>query len=92
MPKWQVALLARTAPIPVSCELRKDLSPAPFANHFHSDLKCMAKICAGVELLRQGNAEGWNSTFDASLQGWVTQYISWITTDSIAVEEKKSTK
>jgi hypothetical protein len=52
----------------------------------------MAKICAGVELLRQGNAEGWNSTFDASLQGWVTQYISWITTDSIAVEEKKSTK
>ncbi|KAL1412219.1 hypothetical protein Q8F55_003230 [Vanrija albida] len=52
------------------------------------DFKPMAKIASAVILLREGNAEGWNSTFDGQLQDWVKEYVSWITTEKIALEEK----
>ncbi|TXT07333.1 hypothetical protein VHUM_03053 [Vanrija humicola] len=52
------------------------------------DLKPMAKLASGILLFRDGNAEGWNSTIDGDLQAWVKEYIGWITTNKIALEEK----
>lgn len=52
------------------------------------DLKPMAKIASGILMFREGNAEGWNSTFDGQMQDWVKDYIGWITTNKVALEEK----
>jgi len=56
------------------------------------DLKSMAKVASGVVIMRDGNADGWNSTLDANLQSWVKEYIQWITTNMIALQEKASAK
>ena len=52
----------------------------------------MAKVASAVLILRQGNADNWNSTIDGRLQEWAGKYIDWLTTDSIALEEKAATK
>jgi hypothetical protein len=56
------------------------------------DLKAMAKIASGVILLREGEADGYNSTTDAALQEWVKEYITWLTTNKLAIGERAATK
>ncbi|KAI0265333.1 alginate lyase-domain-containing protein [Gloeopeniophorella convolvens] len=55
------------------------------------DLKCMAKVATAVLVLRQGKAPEWNSTVDSGLVSWTNQYIQWLTTSSIALDEAAST-
>jgi hypothetical protein len=56
------------------------------------DLKCMSKLVSGVLLLRQGQAPEWTSTLNDGLNTWVKQYIVWLTTNSLALEEKAAPK
>ncbi|RPD61570.1 chondroitin AC/alginate lyase [Lentinus tigrinus ALCF2SS1-7] len=55
------------------------------------DLKCMAKVVSGVLILREGKAAEWTSDIDTALNSWTTEYISWLTTAKIALEEKAAT-
>lgn len=55
------------------------------------DLKGMAKIVSGVLLLRQGKASTWTSDVDAGLTAWAGEYIQWLTTADIALQEKAAT-
>lgn len=54
------------------------------------DLKGMIKIASGVLLLREGHADGWNSTIDGRLQTWVANYTNWIRNSPIAQDEEIS--
>ncbi|KAG8714704.1 hypothetical protein FRC09_017342 [Ceratobasidium sp. 395] len=55
------------------------------------DLKGMAKITSGVLTLRKGQAAEWTQVLDDGLNAWVKQYITWLTTDKMALEEKAAT-
>ncbi|KAI1792432.1 chondroitin AC/alginate lyase [Ganoderma leucocontextum] len=52
------------------------------------DLKCMAKIVSGVLILRGGKAPEWTSEVDTGFVNWTKEYIPWLTSASIALEEK----
>ncbi|KAI0752836.1 chondroitin AC/alginate lyase, partial [Daedaleopsis nitida] len=52
------------------------------------DLKCMAKVVSGVLLLREGKAPQWTSDIDTALNNWTNEYINWLSTADIALEEK----
>lgn len=52
----------------------------------------MAKIASGVLLLRQGKASGWSSDVDAGLTAWAKEYVQWLTTADIALQEKAAEK
>lgn len=56
------------------------------------DLKCMSKIVSAVLALREGKAQGWTNGIDAALVAWTKEYIQWLTTAGIALEEKAATK
>lgn len=43
-------------------------------------------------ILREGNADGWNSTIDGRFQDWVANYTTWLTTAQMAIDEKTSAK
>ncbi|CUA74086.1 hypothetical protein RSOLAG22IIIB_10971 [Rhizoctonia solani] len=55
------------------------------------DLKCMSKLVSGVLMLRNGSASAWTSDIDSGLRTWVTSYITWLTTNDLALQEKAST-
>ncbi|RDX42880.1 chondroitin AC/alginate lyase [Lentinus brumalis] len=55
------------------------------------DLKCMAKVVSGILVLREGKAPEWTSDIDTALNNWTKEYISWLTSASIALEEKAAT-
>ncbi|CAE6489063.1 unnamed protein product [Rhizoctonia solani] len=52
------------------------------------DLKCMSKLVSGVLVLREGQSRDWNTTLDDGLNSWVKQYIVWLTTSEMGIEEK----
>ena len=52
----------------------------------------MTKIVSSVLLLREGKAAEWTTAVDTGLTTWATSYIQWLTTTTIALEEKKATK
>lgn len=52
------------------------------------DLKGMAKLTSGILTLRKGQAAEWTQTLDDGLNAWVKEYIVWLTTNSMALEEK----
>lgn len=52
----------------------------------------MAKIASGVLLLRDGKASEWTSEIDSGLSAWTKEYIQWLTTADIALQEKAATK
>ncbi|EIN14695.1 chondroitin AC/alginate lyase [Punctularia strigosozonata HHB-11173 SS5] len=55
------------------------------------DLKCMSKLVSGILILREGNAAEWTSDLDSSLVSWTKEYITWLTTADIAIQEKEAT-
>lgn len=55
------------------------------------DLKCMTKLVSGVLMLRNGSAPAWTADINSGLNSWVTQYIQWLTTANLALQEKAST-
>ena len=56
------------------------------------DLKCMAKIASGVLVLRQGQAPGWTTDIDNGFHAWIQQYIPWLTTAELAIQEREAAK
>jgi hypothetical protein len=56
------------------------------------DLKCMSKLVSGVLMMRNGSAPAWTNDLDSGLNAWVTQYIQWLTTADLALQEKAATK
>ena len=52
----------------------------------------MAKVVSGVLLLREGGAAAWTDDLDSALNAWTETYITWLTTTSIALEEKAAAK
>ncbi|KII91574.1 hypothetical protein PLICRDRAFT_105018 [Plicaturopsis crispa FD-325 SS-3] len=51
------------------------------------DLKNMAKIVSGLLILRNGNSTAWTSDLNTKMESWMKEYISWLTTAPIALEE-----
>ncbi|KAJ3574879.1 hypothetical protein NP233_g1459 [Leucocoprinus birnbaumii] len=54
------------------------------------DLKCMVKIVSGILILRKGKSPAWTTDLDNNMNAWVTQYISWLETAKIAIEEAEA--
>ncbi|CAE7221817.1 unnamed protein product [Rhizoctonia solani] len=54
------------------------------------DLKCMSKLTSGILVLRKGKAPEWTQALDDGLNAWAKQYISWLTTSQMGLEEKVS--
>lgn len=65
---------------------------AIYANYVCRDLKCIVKLVSGVLILRKGNAAEWTSDMDSQLISWVNQYVSWLQTSTIALQEAAATK
>ncbi|KAF8152909.1 chondroitin AC/alginate lyase [Crassisporium funariophilum] len=51
------------------------------------DLKAMSKITSAILLLRKGKSAAWTSDLDNQMIAWSREYITWLETADIAVEE-----
>jgi len=54
------------------------------------DLKCMTKIASAVLILRGLQPSNWTADLDTSLNAWANNYIHWLTTADIAIQEAES--
>lgn len=57
-----------------------------------SDLKGMTKITSGILILRMANNSDWTSELDTQMTNWTTQYITWLQTNTLALQEAAATK
>ncbi|KAF8322348.1 chondroitin AC/alginate lyase [Cantharellus anzutake] len=55
------------------------------------DLKCMAKIASGVLMLKLGKNSDWTVEIDNGMKNWLREYIVWMTTNTLALQERAST-
>ncbi|KIM71448.1 hypothetical protein PILCRDRAFT_830320 [Piloderma croceum F 1598] len=55
------------------------------------DLKGMVKVTTGILILRTANSPDWTSDFETQMNNWTTQYITWLQTSPIALEEAAAT-
>ncbi|TFK32391.1 alginate lyase-domain-containing protein [Crucibulum laeve] len=51
------------------------------------DLKGLTKITSAILMLRNGKSEDWDAATDAQMIAWAKEYITWLETAEIAVEE-----
>jgi hypothetical protein len=54
------------------------------------DLKSMTKIVTGILILRQGRSEDWTAELDEQMNGWCREYIGWLETSPLALDEGHS--
>lgn len=59
---------------------------------FISDLKAMAKVTSAILLLRMGGSTAWTKDLDESMISWSNDYIKWMETAEIAIEEANAPK
>ena len=59
---------------------------------FFSDLKAMAKVTSAILILRKGGSTQWTTDLDNQLIAWTKEYITWLETAEIAIEEALATK
>ena len=52
----------------------------------------MAKVTSAILILRKGNSTLWTSALDTQLISWTNEYITWLETAKIAVEESIAPK
>ncbi|KAG6872196.1 hypothetical protein C0995_012088 [Termitomyces sp. Mi166 len=52
------------------------------------DLKGMAKIVTGIEIFRKTNCTDWTSDLDNQMNSWTNEYITWLESASISLEEE----
>ncbi|KAF9459037.1 chondroitin AC/alginate lyase [Collybia nuda] len=52
------------------------------------DLKCMTKVASAVLILRDSKAPGWTTELDDQLVTWTKEYIKWLESSPISLEEK----
>lgn len=57
-----------------------------------SDLKGMSKIVSGILILRKGQSPDWTTELDDAMNSWAREYITWLETAKIAIEEALATK
>ena len=57
-----------------------------------SDLKSMAKITSAILLLRKKGSTAWTKDLDDRMISWSNDYIEWIETADIAIEEANAEK
>jgi len=55
------------------------------------DLKCMAKLSSAILTLRGGKSDAYTADIDTKLVAWITEYIHWLETSSLALGEKAAT-
>ncbi len=58
----------------------------------YRDLKCITKVASAILILRQGNATDWTPDLDNQMVSWVQEYIQWLETSTLAIEEGDATK
>ena len=56
------------------------------------DMKVIAKVVSGVELLRASGASQWLAATDSGLNSWAKDMATWLETDELAIEEKSMKK
>lgn len=72
--------------------LRGPSTGAPKGSHTGVlDLKGMAKIAGAILVLRDSSSSDWTSDLDSKLVAWCNQYITWLKTSPLALEEKAAT-
>jgi hypothetical protein len=54
------------------------------------DLKSMTKIVTGILILRQGDSTDWTTELDERMNAWSRQYITWLETSPLALDEGDS--
>ncbi|KAK2460872.1 hypothetical protein APHAL10511_007342 [Amanita phalloides] len=54
------------------------------------DLKCFAKIASAILIFRKGNAADWTPDLDSKMVSWVNQYIGWLETANLALQESEA--
>ena len=52
----------------------------------------MTKIVNAILILRKAGSSAWTTDLDNQMVAWTKQYITWLTTADIAVQESKATK
>jgi len=52
----------------------------------------MAKVTTGILVLRKGKSTLWTTDLDNQMIAWTREYITWLETAEIAIEERDSTK
>ncbi|KAG8908781.1 hypothetical protein FRB99_003019 [Tulasnella sp. 403] len=52
------------------------------------DLHCITKIVSGILVLRAMGAAAWTPELDTGMKNWTNQYLNWLQTNPIALEEK----
>ena len=56
------------------------------------DFKCMAKITSAVLMLKLGNSPDWTSEIDSGMKSWLSDYIGWMTNNTLALQERATDK
>lgn len=52
----------------------------------------MAKVTTGILVLRKGKSTLWTTDLDNQMIAWTQEYITWLETAEIAIEERDATK
>jgi len=52
----------------------------------------MTKISSSIVILRKVPASAWTKDLDDKMNQWLVQYINWLESNPLAIEEKASTK
>ncbi|KAG8986465.1 hypothetical protein FRB90_003989, partial [Tulasnella sp. 427] len=55
------------------------------------DLHGMTKVVSAILVLRALASPSWTNTLDTAMNDWCTQYVNWLLTNDIALEEKAAT-
>ncbi|KAF8910568.1 alginate lyase-domain-containing protein [Gymnopilus junonius] len=55
------------------------------------DLKGMTKIVNAILILRKAGSTAWTTDLDNQMTAWTKEYINWLTTADIAVQERDAT-
>jgi len=51
------------------------------------DYHTIVKIVSGILIMRRGNFSGWTQERDTAMNDWATQYLTWLQTDTLGVQE-----
>ena len=52
----------------------------------------MTKVATGILVLRKGKSALWTTELDNQMIAWAREYITWLETTQIAIEERDATK
>ncbi|KAG8887843.1 hypothetical protein FRB98_008866 [Tulasnella sp. 332] len=55
------------------------------------DLHCFTKIASAIQVMRDAKATAWTSTRDSAMVSWTQQYLTWLLTNPLSLDEKAST-